>query len=275
MLPMKWASSHILATQCGSITFPISFHNHIFHHRLCHFIESEKWKPSWAAGSPPVLLLSMVILCVVGFVRLDAPFQAPTEAYAAGSIFERVHRRLQHDGCLAALAFGIVILTSIQQRGISERKQLTRYTVKAGSHRWVIVFLSLYLLRCNGSTHGAGWVIRKRNGYPYCRIHPFTWNWREGPSWHHFHFSMFSPPSSDRRLLADSISRTFFQLNYKTVILIVTIVGFILSNMGLNQILKVSVPFLVMGLSVNDRPDCPDILQPSFQKPEERFIAVQ
>ena len=77
------------------------------------------------------------------------------------------------------------------------------------------------------------------------------------------------------RCRVDDCLRTVFsrdlfpKLNYKTVILIVTIVGFILSNMGLNQILKVSVPFLVMGLSANDRPDCPDILQPSFQKSEE------
>lgn len=33
---------------------------------------------------------------------------------------------------LASLAFGIVILNSIQKRGISERKQLTKYTLRAG-----------------------------------------------------------------------------------------------------------------------------------------------
>ncbi|MEI2400827.1 branched-chain amino acid transport system II carrier protein, partial [Paenibacillus phytohabitans] len=36
------------------------------------------------------------------------------------------------------------------------------------------------------------------------------------------------------------------KLSYKTVVLMVTLVGFTLSNLGLAQILKVSVPFLVM-----------------------------
>ncbi len=35
------------------------------------------------------------------------------------------------------------------------------------------------------------------------------------------------------------------RMSYKTVVIVVTLVGFTLANLGLNQILKVSVPFLV------------------------------
>jgi branched-chain amino acid:cation transporter, LIVCS family len=40
-------------------------------------------------------------------------------------------------------------------------------------------------------------------------------------------------------------SKLIPKANYKTVVLVMTLIGFTLTNMGLSQILKVSVPFLV------------------------------
>lgn len=48
-------------------------------------LNPEKMETFMGRWITPTLLLAMVILCVVGFVKLDAPFQAPTDAYATGA----------------------------------------------------------------------------------------------------------------------------------------------------------------------------------------------
>ncbi len=210
-------------------------------------LNPEKMETFMGRWITPVLLLSMVILCVVGFVKLDDPFQAPTEAYAAGAFSKGFIEGYNTMDALAALAFGIVILTSIQQRGISERKQLTRYTVKAGLIAGVLLSLVYISLGVMGARMAAGGSFE--NGTDILTVASTLLLGTGGKALLGIIFTLacFTTVVGLTTACGQYFSKLFPKLNYKTVILIVTIVGFILSNMGLNQILKVSVPFLVMA----------------------------
>ena len=79
----------------------------------------------------PILLVAMVVLCAVGFMQLDGSFQAPTGGYESGAFFKGFLEGYNTMDALAALAFGIVILTAIRQRGVSDEKKLKGYMLKA------------------------------------------------------------------------------------------------------------------------------------------------
>jgi LIVCS family branched-chain amino acid:cation transporter len=195
----------------------------------------------------PTLLLAMVILCVVGFVKLDAPFQAPTDAYATGAFSKGFIEGYNTMDALAALAFGIVILTSIQQRGISDRKQLTRYTLKAGLIAGVLLSLVYISLGVMGARMAADGSFE--NGTAILTV-AYTLLLGTGGKillGVIFTLACFTTVVGLTTACGQYFSNLIPKANYKTLILIVTLVGFILSNMGLNQILKVSVPFLVMA----------------------------
>lgn len=175
---------------------------------------------------------------------------------------------------LAALAFGIVILTSIQQRGISERKQLTRYTVKAGLIAGVLLSLVYISLGVMGARMAADGSFE--NGTDILTVASTLLLGTGGKVLLGIIFTLacFTTVVGLTTACGQYFSKLFPKLNYKTVILIVTIVGFILSNMGLNQILKVSVPFLVMAYPLTIVLIALTFFSPHF-KTRRKYIVVQ
>jgi LIVCS family branched-chain amino acid:cation transporter len=195
----------------------------------------------------PALLLAMIILCVVGFTKLDAPFQAPSEAYASGAFSKGFIEGYNTMDALASLAFGIVILTSIQQRGISNRKKLTKYTLKAGLIAGALlslVYVSLGIMGARMATNGS-----YENGTDILTAASTLLLGTGGKVLLGVIFTLacFTTVVGLTTACGQYFSNLIPKASYKTVVLVVTLVGFTLSNMGLNQILKVSVPFLVMA----------------------------
>ncbi|KSU82115.1 branched-chain amino acid:cation transporter, LIVCS family [Fictibacillus enclensis] len=202
----------------------------------------EKYMGRWIT---PVLLLAMVVLCVVGFVKLDAPLQSPSAKYESGAFSTGFLEGYNTMDALAALAFGIVILTAIQQRGVRDRKQLTNYTLKAGLIAGVLlslVYISLGLIggkmQANGSFENgteilstASTLLLGQSGKTLLGLI--------------FTLACFTTVVGLTSACGQYFSNLIPKASYKTVVLAVTLVGFTLSNLGLNQILKVSVPFLV------------------------------
>ncbi|WP_409304282.1 branched-chain amino acid transport system II carrier protein [Peribacillus sp. SCS-155] len=202
----------------------------------------EKYMGRWIT---PALLLAMVVLCAAGFLKLDAPLQAPTEAYQAGAFSKGFLEGYNTMDALAALAFGIVILTAIQQRGIKERKQLTSYTLKAGliaGALLALVYVSLGLI--GGKMAGEGSFT---NGTEILTAASTMLLGQSGVTLLGFIFTLacFTTVVGLTTACGQYFSNLIPRASYKMVVLAVTLIGFTLSNLGLAQILKVSVPFLV------------------------------
>ncbi|ANX10755.1 branched-chain amino acid transport system II carrier protein [Fictibacillus arsenicus] len=202
----------------------------------------EKYMGRWIT---PTLLLAMVVLCTVGFVKLDAPLQSPTANYQSGAFSTGFIEGYNTMDALAALAFGIVILTAIQQRGVRERKKLTTYTLKAGliaGTLLALVYVSLGLI--GGKMAAAGSF---ENGTDILSAASTLLLGESGTALLGFIFTLacFTTVVGLTAACGQYFSKLIPNVSYKTVVLLVTLVSFTLSNLGLNQILKVSVPFLV------------------------------
>ncbi|MFS0862664.1 branched-chain amino acid transport system II carrier protein [Fredinandcohnia sp. 179-A 10B2 NHS] len=193
----------------------------------------------------PFLLLSMVVLLVVGFIKLDAPFQAPTEQYQSGAFFTGFLEGYNTMDALASLAFGIVILTAIQKRGVQGRKNVTGYMFKAALVAGVLlaaVYVGLGLL---GARMAANGVFE--NGTDILSHTATLLLGNSGTALLGLIFTLacFTTVVGLTTACGHYFSKLLPRFSYKTVVLVVTLVGFTLSNLGLAQILRVSVPFLV------------------------------
>jgi branched-chain amino acid:cation transporter, LIVCS family len=207
----------------------------------------EKYMGRWIT---PILLLAMVVLCAAGFIKLDAPLQPPSANYQSGAFSTGFIEGYNTMDALAALAFGIVILTAIQQRGVRDRKQLTTYTLKAGlvaGTLLALVYVSLGLIGRKMAALGSF-----ENGTDILAAASALLLGKSGTALLGFIFTLacFTSVVGLTSACGQYFSKLFPAISYKTVVLLVTLVSFTLSNLGLNQILKVSVPFLVTAYPI-------------------------
>lgn len=193
----------------------------------------------------PVLLIAMVTLCTIGLIIMDGHLQTPTEQYQANAFSTGFIEGYNTMDALAALAFGIVILSAIKQRGITDKKQLTKYTLKAALVAGVLlslVYVSLGLIGGKMAASGsyasgtdlltaASTLLLGSSGKALLGVI--------------FTLACFTTVVGLTVACGQYFSKLLPKVSYRTVALIVTLIGFTLSNMGLAQILKVSVPFLV------------------------------
>lgn len=198
----------------------------------------------------PTLLLSIVILCTVGFFKLGSPLQAPTESYSDGAFFKGFIEGYSTMDALGALAFGIVILTAIQNRGVSNKKQLTSYTLKAGfiaGALLTVVYVSIGLI--------GGKMAANSNFVSGTDLLTSASTLLLGSSGKTllgfiFMLACFTTVVGLTTACGQYFAQMLPKVGYKRVVLTVTLVGFTLSNLGLSQILKVSVPFLVTAYPI-------------------------
>ena len=195
----------------------------------------------------PTLLLSIVVLCVTGFLKLDQPLKAPSESYQTASLFKGFIDGYSTMDALAALAFGIVILTTFKQKGVQDKKQLTAYTIKAGlvaGTALALVYVGIGFLGARMASYGtfdngtallsSASTILLGNGGKILLGVIFT-------------LACFTTCVGLTIACGQYFSKIAPKVSYRLVVTVVTVLSFLIANLGLNQIIFVSVPFLVMA----------------------------
>ncbi|XJZ27873.1 branched-chain amino acid transport system II carrier protein [Bacillota bacterium Lsc_1132] len=195
----------------------------------------------------PTLLLSIVVLCVTGFIKLKHALKAPAENYQSTSLFKGFIDGYSTMDALAALAFGIVILTTLRQKGISDKKQLTAYTVKAGlvaGTALALVYIAIGLLGAKMGSYGTF-----ENGTDLLSTASTMLLGTGGKILLGFIFTLATFTTCVGLTIAcgQYFSKIVPKLSYKFVVTLITVVSFLIANLGLDQIIFISVPFLVMA----------------------------
>jgi branched-chain amino acid:cation transporter, LIVCS family len=195
----------------------------------------------------PTLLLSIVVLCVTGFLKLDQPLQAPVENYQSASLFKGFIDGYSTMDALAALAFGIVVLTTLKQKGVTEKKELTSYTIKAGlvaGTALALVYVAIGFLGAKMAGYGtfdngtailssASTLLLGNSGKILLGVI--------------FTLACFTTCVGLTIACGQYFSKVASKLSYRLVVTLVTVASFLIANLGLNQIITISVPFLVMA----------------------------
>lgn len=81
----------------------------------------------------PALVALLAVLFIMGFLTLRTPAASPTEDFATGAFASGFVNGYMTMDSLAALAFGIIVIASLQEKGITARGDLLRGVAIAGA----------------------------------------------------------------------------------------------------------------------------------------------
>ncbi|MBK3494764.1 branched-chain amino acid transport system II carrier protein [Viridibacillus sp. YIM B01967] len=199
----------------------------------------------------PLLLLSMVVLVVTGFIQLQNGTLAPaTTEYAESPFLKGFLEGYNTMDALSAIAFGIVILTTLKRQGATEGKMIRREMLKAGLLAGLllaVVYCSLGYIGVkmagigsfeNGSTllSSASYLLFGQRGNLLLGVI--------------FVLACFTTCVGLVSACGNYFHSLAPKVSYKKISLLFTFISFSLANFGLNTILTVSVPFLVAAYSL-------------------------
>lgn len=192
----------------------------------------------------PLKMLSLLILGASAFVVVTGSIHAPIDNYIHSPISEGFVNGYLTMDTLGALVFGIVIIRAIQSRGVTHHQLLTKYACYAGLFAGVglaIIYISLFKLGMG--SHDL--APQASNGALI--LHAYV-NHVFGSTG-----TLFLTILITLACLVTAIGLTcacaeYFskisKLPYKLWVFILVISSLLISNLGLTQLIKVSVPML-------------------------------
>ncbi|KYD32981.1 branched-chain amino acid transport system II carrier protein [Geobacillus sp. NFOSA3] len=194
----------------------------------------------------PILLLSIAVLCIAGIIQLQNPLQEPAEKYASAPFFKGFMEGYLTMDAIAALAFGIVVVNALKDRGVHQQSAMIKATIQAG----LIAGVGLALVYIATALVGAKMSV---NG-------PFA---NGGDLLSSAAALLFG--SGGKLLLgvivalaclttciglttacAQYFHKITPNISYKTYVTIITMFSLVVSNLGLNQLISISAPALTM-----------------------------
>lgn len=194
----------------------------------------------------PVLLLAIAALCIFAFFQFDAPAGEPAVKYADAPFTAGFIEGYLTMDTIAALAFGIVVITSLRNKGITSQAQIVRYTATAGliaAAGLAIVYVAI------------GWIGVHMPGADQFENGASILTAASAALFGSFG-NMLLGVIVALACLTTCIGLTsacaqFFEekwpkLSYKKYVLLFTLISLFIANLGLTTIISFSVPVLVM-----------------------------
>lgn len=195
----------------------------------------------------PALLLVLAVLVIKSYISPMGSAGQPTQDYANGPFFKGFIDGYLTMDTIAALVFGIVVISSIKEKGIANNTLITKTTVKAGviaAACLSAVYLSLAYI---GAT-GVDAIGQKQNGGAILSAAANELYGSFGAIVLGLAITFACITTSVG--LVSSCAQYFAKINprfsYKILVWILSLFSMIVANIGLTQLIKVSVPILTI-----------------------------
>lgn len=194
----------------------------------------------------PVLLIAILALCLAAFYQFDSPAQAPTEKYETAAFTAGFIEGYLTMDTIAALAFGIVVVTSLRNKGVHDQKQIVRYTAMTG------LIAAVGLAFVYGSI---GWIGVHMPGADQFDNGAAILTTASSLLFGTFGKLLLGMIVALACLttcigLTSACAQYFHEkrprVSYKQYVAVFTVISFVIANLGLTSIITFSVPVLVM-----------------------------
>lgn len=192
----------------------------------------------------PVLLLAIAVLSVGAFMKIDGPVTGPTGDYQTTPFFTGFIEGYLTMDAIGALAFGIVVVASVRQSGDLPRRELVLATLKAGlvsGAALTLVYGSLGWIGTRmgsaGSFENGGQILTAATQLVFGDIGAILLGIIVA-------LACFTTSVGLIVACAQYFSKSF-GASYNMVAGIVTMASLLFANLGLNQIISISVPVLI------------------------------
>ena len=195
----------------------------------------------------PSLLTLLTLLFFSFLFRGETQVAPPQPAYQNNALVTGFLEGYNTMDAIAALNFGLVIATTLRSLQVQEKKDVMRYTVKAGVAAGVILSLIYAMLSFMGMKSSAVYALQDNGAWTLrCIVQQLF-----GETGAVLLAAIFTLACLTTCVgLITSISQYFSTLlpkvSYRQLALGITAFSFLVCNQGLNTILSISVPVLNM-----------------------------
>ncbi|KFN04230.1 branched-chain amino acid transport system II carrier protein BrnQ1 [Bacillus mycoides] len=210
----------------------------------------------WLSLSPSKLMglfgkvLTPLLLCMIALIFIKSMFtpvgdvKEPIGNYGQAPMFQGFLDGYLTMDALAALIFGIVIANALRAKGVQDDKGLAKYMSMAGIGAGLLLSLIYIILGYVGSVSGS--LGKFDNGAKVLAQVMTTLFGQGGTVLLGIIFTVACLCVSIGLVTSSSqfFSSVFPKVSYKVWAFILSFISMVLANLGLTQILKVSVPIL-------------------------------
>lgn len=194
----------------------------------------------------PILLALIAIIFVKSLINPIGSFESATGNYQANPLFQGVLEGYLTMDALAALAFGIVIANTLTSQGVNDGKKRSLYMMYAGLGAGLlltVIYLILGYLGASSSSlgHAENGAIILSNVMTY--LFGKSGTLILGVV---FTLACFCVSIGLVTSCSQFFNNMFPKISYKIWVIILAIVSTAIANLGLTQILQISVPILGM-----------------------------
>ncbi|KGX93802.1 branched-chain amino acid transporter [Pontibacillus halophilus JSM 076056 = DSM 19796] len=192
----------------------------------------------------PILLIAIVGLCMASFLGFEAPAQSPSGDYTEGPFFSGFINGYLTMDAIAGLAFGIIVVKALKDRGVAQKRTLIKQTLKAGAVTaagLIFVYTSIgwigTKMASEGTFDNGGDILSNATAMLF------------GPNGALLlgvivALACFTTCVGLTVANSQFFSETFQSISYQTMVRLTTLVSLLITNLGLSQIIEISVPVL-------------------------------
>lgn len=197
----------------------------------------------------PIFLIFLAFLVIAGTIN---PMGSVSDAIVHGSYETRPFFKGFTEGyntmdALASLAFGIIVVNTIKDLGVTEPKNIAKHTVKAGFISVLLMGIIYSSLAYLGATSVAQFEVSSNGGIALAQIANYYFG-----SFGSILLAIIVTVACLKTAigLITACSETFHNmfpnfLNYKLYVIIFTLIACFIANIGLTQIIALSIPVLM------------------------------
>nr|WP_241680222.1 branched-chain amino acid transport system II carrier protein [Metabacillus mangrovi] len=194
----------------------------------------------------PVTLSIIVILFVKRLFTPGSSFGAPDPKYSGNSFFQGFLDGYLTMDALGAMAFGVLIANTVRSRGMVSQRQVSRSMISVGIGAGLLLTAVYSILAFLGSSSGG--YGEAANGAEVLTLLTRELFGEAGIVILGLLFTLACLSVSIGLVIACSqyFYKLFPALSYRVWAVIFTLASLLIANLGLNQILSISVPVLSM-----------------------------
>ncbi|WP_096436141.1 branched-chain amino acid transport system II carrier protein [Alteribacter populi] len=195
----------------------------------------------------PVLVILLGLLAISGLINPVGAIQSPTENYEQYSFFTGFLEGYLTMDAIAALVFGIVIISRMQERGITDRGIIAKKSVQIGLIAGVGLALVYFSLAYLGATSVTELGMLENGGLILTGVSQLLLG-NIGLIMLSFVITIACLTTSVGLISAfgEYLKKVIPAVPYPLTIGIIALFSLIMANMGLTQLIQFSLPMLIM-----------------------------